>query len=80
MLQALRSIMLFREAMPTGELEGVILRMLEDFYRTYAAQGQFLDYFKRTWHGRIGMPQTCPDAVVRTIKLDCCPIVLGKLC
>jgi hypothetical protein len=79
MFQALRRIMLFREAMPTGDPEGVIQRMLEDFYRTYAAQKQFLDYFKRTWHGQAGMSRLCLDAAVRTVRLYSCPIVPGKL-
>jgi hypothetical protein len=79
MFQALRSIMLFREAMPIGDLVEIIQRMLENFYHTYAAQNQFLDYFKRTWHGRAGMSRMCPDAFVCTINLYCWPIVLDKL-
>lgn len=41
--------------MLVGDRKGVIFCMLEDFYVTYAAQEEFISYFKRTWHGQAGM-------------------------
>lgn len=70
MFQAVRRIMLFREAMPTADPREVINGMLEDFYETYAAQEEFIKYFKDFWHRKSGMALIC--MALSRVVVNCC--------
>jgi hypothetical protein len=69
MFQALRQIMFFREDRPSAEVSVIFYSMLDRFYSTYAAEHEFVAYFKKTWHNKAGM---VPILFNFKLTLSCC--------